>query len=292
MLSNITNLAVWRRLTSLLSVICILLVLVGAASLASMRGYKSTVQNYDQEQNAIIALQASRMIEDKMEDLAEEVNLMAIGNLVAPYQGQECADNIKKYFEVFNGQMSNLARVGPDGVFRCSMNRSVEGKTIKEIAPFLEKLFADPKHAAVMSPGSPVPGQDTVAIAVHYPLFDKSGAFTGTIGGAVYLNQFGDKIFKNISVGNHRFVIVLDDDGTILYHPDTQFVGVNVNSPAFATLGSTNAPTYKGVLNNIDTSESGFVNFSTEGKQVVAAYDVAHVFPGRRWVVLVPVLPR
>lgn len=73
-------------------------------------------------------------------------------------------------------------------------------------------------------------GTDRLVVFISQPIFGRDGAFTGFIGGAVYLHQknglhnvLGEHHYQN---GSYLFVV--DRQGNLIFHRDQQRVGQNV----------------------------------------------------------------
>lgn len=75
-------------------------------------------------------------------------------------------------------------------------------------------------------------------LCVVIPVFDKEGYNNGCAVGIWHLNgdRFGKPI-KNIRIGKSGVAYLIDDDGTVLYHPDAEKIGFrDLDDPAYQAL--------------------------------------------------------
>jgi diguanylate cyclase (GGDEF)-like protein len=84
---------------------------------------------------------------------------------------------------------------------------------------------------------------DRLIILVSVPVWSDQGDYLGFIGGTVYLRE--NNILENV-LGKHpndsSYVYVVDEDGNLIYHPDSKRIGENVyvNKVVMKVLGGEN----------------------------------------------------
>jgi signal transduction histidine kinase len=201
--------------------------------------------------------------------------------------GVNCAPHIRDLLAKTGSRLGNVGRVDANGVFVCSLNAALVGRKAAELGSYITDIFNDPEHHTVMSRAIIVPNVEGYVTAVHIPVWTPDGKFDGTLGGAIYLKDLEEKYLRDFTFAQRGFVILLDDDGTILYHNDSRLIGTNVNSPTFAEIvGDEKAFNY--ILDEAKLAKSGVFEYqhNTEGLKV-AGYHPVEVVPGRTWMVLV-----
>lgn len=70
-------------------------------------------------------------------------------------------------------------------------------------------------------------------ILVSVPVTDQSGLYAGYLGGTIYLEEYNSLktvLGQHPLTGNKSYVYVVDQNGTIIYHPNKNFVNKNVQS--------------------------------------------------------------
>jgi methyl-accepting chemotaxis protein len=126
------------------------------------------------------------------------------------------------------------------------------------------------------------------ATSFHVPIFDTSGKFLGTLGGAINFNDLKDKFLKNVTILQQGYAVIQDDNNDILYHPRTEFMGKNVWSEEMQNVTGRNKDLNE-MFKNIAAGKKGTSRYTFEGKEKIAAFAPAAVFPGRVWGVVVTV---
>ncbi|WP_080848508.1 diguanylate cyclase domain-containing protein [Cytobacillus gottheilii] len=70
-------------------------------------------------------------------------------------------------------------------------------------------------------------------ILVSVPVTDQSGLYAGYLGGTIYLEEYNSLktvLGQHPLTGNKSYVYVVDSNGTIIYHPNKNYVNKNVRS--------------------------------------------------------------
>ncbi len=120
-------------------------------------------------------------------------------------------------------------------------------------------------------------GQAVKTIEIGCPVYDgaeKSGRLIGYVINTVNLSYF-EKFLNATTIGKTGFEILLDQDGIILYHPDTDNIGKPMKSAELS-----------GILTKYKTEHtktSGTLNYITENKLQAVGYSV---IPELDWVLL------
>ena len=120
--------------------------------------------------------------------------------------------------------------------------------------------------------------ETTYCIEIGCPIINKTvidSPILGYIVSTLNLSYF-EEFMSSIKIGKTGYGMLLDKSGTIVYHPDTEMIGTNMDSSKLREL-----------VNNYNTGnipESGTFEYYYEGKQSLFGY---HVIPSLDWVLLV-----
>ena len=202
-----------------------------------------------------------------------------------------CNKKLDDLFLQYGKKLVNIGRMNAQGIFDCSHNRTAIGVNGPERASHLKQIMEDPEHQPVLGRIiAPAAGavQTGPTTSFHVPIFDKSGKFLGTLGGAINFNDLRDKYLKDVVILQQGYAVINDDNGDILYHPRTDFMGKNVWSEEMQTITG-RSPDLNQMWKDVAVGKKGAVRYVFEGKEKIAAYAPAAVFPGRVWGVIITV---
>lgn len=119
-------------------------------------------------------------------------------------------------------------------------------------------------------------GMSTYAIEIGCPIIDDdSNNVLGYIVNTLFLSYFKN-LLGSITVGESGYAVLIDRDGTILFHPDNSLIGSNINSQKLSGIIND----YKNGLTGI----SGTFNYRHEGNNQAYGYSI---LPETDWVLLV-----
>lgn len=284
-----------KKRTLLISINIITFLLILGAALIFTQVLKSQlVKNFtEEEQNHEMAF-AENIANTLQSEMESQITLFTQLAELPEIQGSDteaCNKKLDDLFLKYGKKLTNIGRMNAKGIFDCSHNRTAIGINGPERASHLKTIIEDPKHRAVL--GRIIPPAAGAAVTVpttsfHVPIFDKSGKFLGTLGGAINFGDLKDKYLKNVSILQQGYATINDDNGDTLYHPRAEFMGKNVWSEEMQSITGHNQ-----VLNeawkNMASGKSGIARYVFEGKEKIAAYAPAMVFPGRVWGVMITV---
>lgn len=202
-----------------------------------------------------------------------------------------CNQKLDDLFLQYGKKLTNIGRMNSQGIFDCSHNRDVIGVNGPEQAAYLKTIIEDPEHRPVMghiissAAGAVSTGPVT---SFHVPIFGKNGKFLGTLGGAINFNDLKDQYLKDIVVLQQGYAAITDDNGDILYYPQTEFIGKNVWFEEIQNNTGRNQALNE-MWKNVAAGKKGIVRYTLEGKEKIAAYVPAAIFPGRVWGIIITV---
>ncbi len=202
-----------------------------------------------------------------------------------------CNQKLDDLFLKYGGKLVNIGRMNAKGIFDCSHNRAAIGVNGPNVAPHLKTIINDPEHRPVLGriiPPAAGAAQTGPVTSFHVPIFDKNGAFLGTLGGAINFNDLRDKYLKDVVILQQGYATIQDDNGDTLYHPRTEFMGKNVWSEEMQNITGRSKDLNE-MWKNVAAGKKGTTRYIFEGKEKIAAYAPAAVFPGRVWGVVITV---
>lgn len=195
-----------------------------------------------------------------------------------------CNKKLDKVFSQLQYKISNIARIGSDKRYKCSVNRAFVGIDATKFGSYVNQIFNDPMHNPVLSRNVINPSLSSNAVGFHVATYDDQGNFNGTIGAAIYFDQLKEKFLKDIKLTQNGYTFILDDDGTILYSPNKKLIGLNYkNENAQELTGQSNK-----FYDAIDIAKLGNQSSSRYfvGKQErVATHIPIQMVPGHLWIV-------
>lgn len=252
------------------------------------------VKNFtDEEQNHEMAF-AENIANTLQSEMENQITLFTQLAELPEIQGSDtevCNKKLDDLFLKYGKKLTNIGRMNAQGIFDCSHNRTAIGINGPERAPHLKTIIEDPAHRPVLGriiPQAAGAAKTAPSTSFHVPIVDQNGKFLGTLGGAINFGDLKDKYFKNVSVLQQGYAVVQDDNNDILYHPRADFMGENVWSEKMQNATSRNKDLNE-MYKSIAAGEKGVSRYVFEGKEKIAAYAPAAVFPGRIWGVVITV---
>jgi signal transduction histidine kinase len=245
------------------------------------------LENYKKEE-LILAESIAKSLQFDIETTKNQLKILATDPVIQNGTADACNNRIKEVLKVANSQLGNVGRVDSSGKFRCSLNAALIGTTASNLGPYITTIFNDPEHNPVMSRAITVPNVTGYLAALHVPVYTNAGTFDGTIGGAIYFNTIQEKYLADVAFARRGYVVLIDDDGTILYHPKKENIGKNIILLVQANNNDTQP--FVEMIEESKKGNSGTITYhSTTDGQKVAAYKPVYVVPGRVWVAFVTV---
>ncbi len=252
------------------------------------KGFLNGLISQHSQENLASAKQTAATLEEEIKSTEDKLKLISKIPEIRDGDTESCNQKLVEIAGL-NPRISNIGRVGVDKKFKCSLNKVLIGTDAEKLGPYINKIFTDPSHKAVMSRIIKVPAGG-YAVALHVPVIDENGLFAGTVGGAIYFDEFSEKFLKNIKVSDQGYVVLQDDDGTIFYHPQKELIGQNRRPHTPQEIATASAITNMIIKSSKDgTSGTSRYISSLDNEEKVGSYAPAEVSPGRRWMVIVTV---
>jgi len=284
-----------RKQTLLISInIITFLSILGAALFFTQVLRSQLVENFtDEEQNHEMAF-AETIANTLRLEMENNLTLLTQIAQLPEIQSPDpavCNQKLDDLFLKYGGKLTNIGRMNAKGIFDCSHNRAAIGVNGPSVAPHLKTIIDDPEHRPVLgriiAPAAGAVSTGPVT-SFHVPIFDKAGTFLGTLGGAINFNDLRDKYLKDVVILQQGYAAINDDNGDILYHPRAEFMGKNVWFEEMQSITG-RSPDLNQMWKEVAAGKKGTARYTFEGKQKIAAYAPAAVFPGRVWGVVITV---
>jgi len=240
------------------------------------------------EQELLIAKDMIKILELEVSAIQEKLNIIAQIPAVRDGDTKTCNAKLKEVFANMNEKVGNLGRMNVHGVFTCSITESTIGVDGKQY-PHLQQIIDERRPVlGRMIVSTADDGTPNIVTSLHVPMFDASGKFVGTLGGAIYFSDIARKYLEGVIFAKQGYLVLQDDNGDILYHPNADFMGKNIWGDEMQK-----ATGYSEEINTmtraVSSGKSGVQRYIFEGKEKVAAYAPAHIFPDRIWAITVTV---
>jgi signal transduction histidine kinase len=246
------------------------------------------ISNYALQEQTI-GTQVSSTLSGQMENIQNSLRALAINPNIRTNDSTACQAALKEATSKVQLGLGNLGRVNANGTFVCSLNTKLIGSQASALGPYVQQLIDDPQHKPVVSRQIKVPGVDGYVIATHVPVYDASGNFSGTIGGALYLNDLAKDYLDKIKFADTGYASLLDDNGDILY----SHVPTNTGKNYFEIQAATNNGGLKELTKAVNRAKVGQTSqvryTTTDGIDKVASVVSVPVTPGHNWIVIVNV---
>lgn len=129
-----------------------------------------------------------------------------------------CSAKLTEVFSLISGGLlDTMSRMRSDGIFDCSTTPTTPGFDGK-VFPHLRKIISDPNHKAVVGDIALSSTEGRAFTSLHHPIFNDNGVFLGTIGTALYFDEFGREFVDPIrGAAESEFVFIMDQQGKLLY---------------------------------------------------------------------------
>ena len=241
--------------------------------------------NYYAGQERLIAKQVALRFETDI--LGIEKQLKIIGEVPeVNVNGKECSAKIQDILNKISSRLINVTRVGSDGSFICSSNPEWFENDPKILETQSTQIFTDIKRKS--SSNSVFKNDDYEYLTtIQVTLFGAGGNFNGTISASIPFKVFQEKYLKDILFAKRGFVILLDEDGTILYHQNHELVGENYNSEIVSNFIGDSSH-FELILKTVEAGEGGVASYNhkSEGPKI-AGFEPVNLAGGRKWVSIV-----
>lgn len=208
------------------------------------------------EQNEMYALKLAQMSEEVFETM--HTNLVARKpDVMEHINDPEELTNILNQLLISSKNFNSLSVIGNDGVaIATSPNVGITGNKI-DSPGVVEALHL--KENFISKPYKALTGR--LLILVSTPLFDDTNTYLGMLNGTIYLQEenFIHNILAKHFSEDGSYVFVVDEEGTLIYHPDKNRIGENVSENRM-------------IQNLLDGKNGSKEIYNTQGDHFLAGY--------------------
>lgn len=164
-------------------------------------------------------------IESLFTRLTSEMLTLASSHYVKDPLAEDGKNHIREFYKANQDIVYAGYRMDRKGVlvYMYPLDENAINKDISGQAHIV-KLFAT-KRLVVSGFFQAVEGFE--AIAVHAPVF-KDMRFNGSVATIVKLDKISGQFLKNTKAGNNGYSWLVDEDGVILYHPNSAYIGLEI----------------------------------------------------------------
>lgn len=263
---------------------------IGLSILTGVKAQLVRVSTADyKQQQELTAGQIAETLSNNFVNIENQLKLIAtIPEVKNLDDVEQCNNKLDEILKINQKQVGNLARVDADGFFRCSVNRSLIGQNSTQYGSYIMELIQDSEHRPVLGRVTKPKGANTFAVGMHVPVYE-GDAFKGTLGGAIYFDQFQDVYLREIKFGRSGHAVLVDDNGDILYHPSKEQNGKNLLDPKILSLFEPQE-VMRSLLKDVQEGKSGTFDYMLQGTKKSGIYKTFKV-PNinRHWSVVVTI---
>lgn len=194
-----------------------------------------------------------------------------------------CSQAVKTHLASIDRIFDTLSRTNLEGYFDCSTTASTVGiKAKKSHFAYIDEIFKDPEHASVL--GRLIfykqDGRTIPFMGMHVPLY-ADGDFNGTIGSALYMEDFMGQKFNTANSFARADFIIVDNNEDILYEANMDQQTTKLKNSRTADLN------FQKVLSDVIAGREKREAIVNDGDNYLI--ERVEVFPGREWVFAVSI---
>lgn len=235
------------------------------------------------------ATTASKNIADEILTYQDKLSYVAEVEAIKSENPSVCNPKLESLYNTFGTTLGNLGRINSQGIFFCSVNKQLIGVKGSTFGQYVDDIFQDPEHKPVLSYAIKPAGSTDYLLAIHIAVKGLDGKFAGTLGGGISINKLGDKYLKNVKPSENGFLSMVDEDKTILMHPQEEFLGKKISDPEVSKYFEDNPEILKS-LDKAIAGEKVSIRYRAGGEERYATYVPVEVLPGR-YIVVSAVVP-
>ncbi len=252
--------------------------------------YQTQIENFFTVKQHQLTSQISIALSKEIQQIHEELVFMQKIEGIKDGKATECMKAMSGIVGQVDLISTNLMRMDKEGVVYCSNQDYYLGLDIKKLnTEFAKQILEDDKYVDHISPirrQSVVAGNNyTNFINYVVPVFGREDNFDGHLVGTIDTVKLVENISKNTDININEYLILLDDNGDILYYPDTSFIGINLYSEEFKQKYGEYGNLVELFEENIK-KDSGESVYYKDGKKLVAVFNTINIMPGRKWQIV------
>ena len=250
-------------------------------------------QNIEKER--VIVAQVARSLEQDVKTVHDKLYLLAQRADIATGSKLDCQNEIEYAFPLLKSHAANLLRTDKKGDIYCAINKDSIGINVLGNADF-KQMFEDPEHKSIIHRTAFSTVSNQYVIGVHVPVYSRDGKeFLGSLGGAIYLSELGEKYLKNLTLPKQGDMTLVDDNGDLLYAPSPEsqkYIGKNLLAEEIlalmpdATVKEKYVTLVKELLSEVKQGRTGISRYNNPPEpEKLSVYYPVKVSDERYWAV-------
>jgi len=264
-----------------------LVVSIGFLTKNTQEGITQAIESQFARSQGYLVKQGAMVFELEIEKIRQQLEILAQDPIIKSGDSGQCSERLKDYYSELDLKIGNIGRVNNEGIVYCGVLDSIIGVDANQYQ-YISQILNDPNHALVLSRVIDFKYQDhsRYLVAIHVPVYDDDGNFTGTVGGAIYLDELFENFLKKISFTEESYFIIADDNGDILYHPNSNLIGHNISEELFQET-SLRSPGLPELFNDSISGKTGNQRYHLEEAEwKLGSYTAIDIFSGRKWIII------
>jgi PAS domain S-box-containing protein len=274
-----------RLIISSLALLVVGVLAIGVVTYWARARQITLLQNQETLRQQVFATNVGAAIETEIGGILSSLKLAAQLSEVKNADPVLCKRKLDDLGATVLPRLVNMGRVNSKGLFTCSMNAAIVGRTAASFGSHIPEIFSDPQHKPVMSRAISAADSSSLFVAIHVPVTNSRGDFDGSLGGAISLTDLQARHFDDAKLSPNAYVVVVDDNYQILYHPQQSLIGKVVGDQDVRSYVGQDHDEVQASIKKALTEGPQTLHFSIGDQRRIAGLAATEVFAGRKWVV-------
>ena len=224
-----STLSIWVATLTVVSMIVLFALVINSAR------EKDMVEQYSKQQ-LVIASGTATGIEDLIGGVEKSMINLSKLPCVKGTMPEATRQSLKVIYNDLEGKVNFIAIEDKDGVaigtYPTSYMKGIKGKSFEFYRYFQEVKETGIPYISDLVPMGEKKGKDveniSKSIIIAVPRYDSDNEFSGVVFAALSLSTIIDRYIRPVKCEVSCYSWMVDDRGTILVHPDAEFVGKDV----------------------------------------------------------------
>jgi len=262
-----TNIKIFKtpRMTKLV-LILIGIVVIGMVFIADLihRQFESFVFEQFQQHQLVIARSVVYGLREFMSEIEKEIHFLAQSRTIQ-LMDSRCQAELNKIYQMNKKYIRSLRLVDSLGIIRFGIaDGGVEAT--RDVPITLENSLkrSEQVHTALVSTSKGLILRMSIPITISCPMIKDLPEAAGGEGNAAFIIieidflKTAETFLQHVSSGDRRYGLLIDHNGTILYHPDHTYIGKEFLPASEASVSTRLSDFRQKFLESIQQSKEGF----------------------------------
>ena len=233
-----------------------------------------------------MAENVATIMQNMVTSLTSQLEIMAKIPAIRDADPANCNSALEQYYNSFTPRIYNLVRANKDGVYVCAALKELVGQDGTQFPHIVEILKT--QKPVISRRFQSLTGNHEWLVAIHVPVFAADGKFVGSLGGAIKLADIYENYLKNNVFAQRGYVIMIDDNGDYLYHPNPEIAAHNVHDE-YMTKVLAESKQLQDLVRDYLAGKTGITKYVYLKEWKLAAYAHAQITQDRFWPVVITV---